>query len=349
MATRDEEIGVAWIAQGATEGRAGFARVTSTLAVIPAPSCMGTETSKAIALAATASGWIIAAENEAGDLIDSRIDVIALDAAGAVVARHTFPNAQAPALIARPGEGPLLLFNDSRSQHNSSPTETVLRGALLNLDASIGAGPAMILPTVTQDDAPAGVFVGDGFVVAQSTTAVMPNGGIQLARVGPDLSAQPGASIAGNAAFGARFAGTSSGIVMTYEASYDRGSDIAFGSFWRQVDGNAALVGAPVLLPSPYGMASGVVPIAAMGNEAWIVEAPLVGTLMPQGVRVAHLDSTGAPVTADFRIDQGPGPADSAIAFLGNTPVIGWLSKAPAGRFESATPGLWLTTLPALP
>jgi hypothetical protein len=336
MATSASEIGVAWIANPYTDSHVGFARLKPDLGVISASPCMGSEASTNIALAATTSGWIIAVENDPGMLVDSSIDVIALDGSGAIVSTQTIPSAQTPSLIVRPGDGPLLLFNDSRSQRNTSPTDTVLRGALLNVDGSLAAGPEMILPTVTQGDVPSGVFVGDGFVVAQATTAIQPSYGLQIAKVGLDLSAQPGASISGNLASGARFTWTGSVALMTYTTMYDTGNGQGPGSFWQQVDGNGALVGSRVLLPGLFGF--GPAPIADSGAHSLVIEAPVSGGT--QAVRVATVDGSGAPVAGDFRVDQGPGPQASVIAFLGTAPVVAWLST---------TPAIWLAVLAPSP
>jgi hypothetical protein len=342
MAIRGNEIGVAWIANGGTDSHLGFALLNLDLSLISTSPCLGTETSANVALAATASGWIIAVETEPGALIDSSIDVLALDGAGALIGTSSLPTAQTPSLIARPDHGPLLLFNDSRSQRNTFPTDTVLRGALLNVDGSLGAGPEMILPTVTQGDVPSGVFVGDGFLVVQSSTSVFPpDGGLQLAKVGLDLSTQLGASIGGTEALGARLAWTGSVALMTYTSFYMTPTAYQPGPFWQQVDGSGALVGSRVLLPGQD--AFGAAPIAEIGGQSWIIEAPVSGGA--HAVRVMVLDGSGAPLAQDFRIDQGPGPSDAAIAFAGATPVVGWLSQAPQVGAFARTPGIWLAVL----
>jgi len=183
LAATDTEIGVAWLEDGQW---IHFTRLGPDLTVLSDTACFGSPLSDSwqLALAATPTGWLIAANDTARS---SPIDLFAIDAVGELrSSKTTATQASNVYLFPRPGSAPLLVWIDGAFSFQVPGT---LHAQLLNDDGDAVSGEARIdsilHPYV------AGVFVGDGFEL-MAATGKGPDGGyfpvFQVVHLGLDLA-----------------------------------------------------------------------------------------------------------------------------------------------------------------
>ncbi|APR77058.1 Hypothetical protein A7982_02405 [Minicystis rosea] len=184
LAATDDAIGVAWITQESKLEPRGtrlrFARFHPDLTPASEEIDLGEaadrgEGSTGVALAATGSGWLVAADVQDGMIVR------ALDVSGAPRGDGQRFDGGSPVLASRPKGGPLLALTAGRSGDE-------MRAVLLRPDGAPEHAPAIVSPSGTAVPGNASaVFSGAGFLVATVRhRGELTNGEVVVTRIALD-------------------------------------------------------------------------------------------------------------------------------------------------------------------
>jgi hypothetical protein len=153
LATTDDLAAIAWASSGSQCG-VQLERIDENLIPLGHTLCIEKVPSVThIALAATPTGWLLAASSYPDGVV-----VFTIDPAGRNATRtHVIQNARTPIFAARPNGTPLLVW----TEHDGE-----LRAALVSAEGIPARGATVFLPQATQAEFGSAVFTGDGFLVA---------------------------------------------------------------------------------------------------------------------------------------------------------------------------------------
>jgi len=303
LAATDNAVALAWVAETAPGGGAtvhvalytrDFARIAHTTF---ATECFAPLYERRVAIAAVPTGWILAVQGGAG------VTVRALDAqGGARGAARVVPGANQPALTARPGAGPLFVWEDEG-----------VHAALLNEDGTEATAPVVAFRAAL--DGGGGVFVGDGFLLAQRDGAGQ---GVAVARI--DLAGRL-VSVThpvGSTSEYAQIAWTGSEARLVYS---DFGNPT--NKFWVPLDRDGAAIGARVPLAKSY---FGTCPVYADGADTVVLLAGYSVSGEATGLDAMRIGPAGATVTEPFHVSQSPTQQSSQqMVRQGTDAVVAWI------------------------
>jgi hypothetical protein len=321
LAATDHGVGVAW----ATE-RLHFAVFDENLQRrfewTPATSAVAWQ----VAVAPSSSGWIVAAEYEAG------VTLYALDAQGSAAGvPQTLPQGRGNAMAAlgtRPGGAPLLVWNAP----SSNPSEIgVAQAALLGDDGRFAVPPATLWPSPIQ---PANIlFVGDGFVVAQRADTAINTAHVALTGAAPTVHSSP----LGDGTESPRlfpFRGQVGVIYLNYA--------LPAGTVnWAVLDTTGKLVdpGIP-LAPQPPNYNNR---FSVVANDAGALM--LAASFQPYRLSLFGIDAKGRVSATPYTIAKsGKGFDQPLIVKMGARAVAAWIAGAP-GRDINSVPTLELAVV----
>jgi hypothetical protein len=311
LATTATEIVVAWTscASGVHAARFGadLAKIAETV-VDPSPG-------RAVALARSGSGFVIAAE------VDGGLHVLALDASLAPRGpARTLPGGADPILVARgasPTDGPLLMWTENKRspQGDNAP----VNAAILEDDGTEHAPRAIAFASTIEAPQGSGVFVGDGFLLAQREwPGTVAASGVAVVRIGLDGKVGAKQTPVPRETEYPQLAFTGSEARLVYN---DFGSN--GGVAWARLDPTGVALGAPVLLS---GSASGTYrrsPTIALGSDSVVLLGSKQG-LEAWALALVRVSSSGAPVGTPASVGHD-NPAAYALAPFGADAVVAWL------------------------
>ncbi len=286
LATTDAEIAIAWLDGDNLMTRTGlrFARFGPDLSRLFLSDCFGPAAPTQVALAATSAGWLVAATAMDG------LHVLALSPTGAPSGQErVIAGAKDPLLVGRPTGGPLLSWTLGGQTFVS----------LARADGSDETTAVAIFPYAI--DTSAGVFTGDGFLLASRLALIW------TTRIGPDGKVANQTTIQSTLmpngyAPGLAWDGTNATISYWADnAAGTGGSSLA----WLRVDRTGAPLGsATVAGSSPVAgnsMSVSGVPLAVLGAQTIMLSTPTQWSL-----QAAKVDATGAPIGAPFGLTHDP-------------------------------------------
>jgi hypothetical protein len=236
-----------------------------------------------VALAATPAGWLVAATAMDG------LHVLALSPTGAPSGQErVIAGARDPLLVGRPTGGPLLYW--------TLGGQTFV--ALARADGSAETTAVAVFPYAI--DTSAGVFTGDGFLLASRLALIW------TTRIGTDGMVANQTTIQSTLkpngyAPGLAWNGTSATISYWADNAAATGSSLA----WLRVDRTGAPLGAATVagsspLPGNSMSVSGA-PLAPLGAQTIMLSTPTQSSL--QAVKV---DAMGAAIGAPFALTHDP-------------------------------------------
>jgi hypothetical protein len=280
LATTDTEIAIAWLDGENQMTRTGlrFARFRPDLSRLSLSDCFGPAAPTQVALAATPAGWLVAATAVDG------LHVLALSPTGAPSGQErVIAGAKDPLLVGRPTGGPLLYWTLGGQTFVS----------LARADGSAETTAVAVFPYAI--DTSAGVFTGDGFLLASRLALIW------TTRIGTDGMVANQTTIQSTLkpngyAPGLAWNGTSATISYWADnAAATGGSSLA----WLRVDGTGAPLGAATVagsspLPGNSMSVSGA-PLAPLGAQTIMLSTPTQASL-----QAVKMDATGAAVGAPF-------------------------------------------------
>jgi hypothetical protein len=318
LAATDTEIAIAWLDGESDAARTGlrFARFRPDLSRISQSECFGPAAATQASLAATPSGWLLAATAADG------VHVFALSPAGAPSGpERLIAGAKDPLLAGRPTAGPLLSW--------TAGGKTFVK--LLLADGSDETTAVSIFPYAI--DSSAAVFTGDGFLLASRLAQIV------TTRIGTDgqLAGQTTIPSALNAstpngyAPGLAWNGTSAAVAYSVGQVATAGpSSVA----WLRVDRSGAAMGVPTMLAAfPTQVTSTPIdgtPIAAVGDKMYVLARPA------SALQFAKVDVAGATVAIPSGLSHDPsGVRSYRIAKRGPDVIAAWTTYGfrDAGRF----------------
>jgi hypothetical protein len=304
LAASDTAVAVAWVAGPQAQGGLHVSILAADLSVTAQVGCLGADDVQAVAIAATPSGWIVAAQTAAGvALYPLRADGTPVGSANVVAGAAT------PILAQRPGGGPLLVWVTKQSNAFA---------ALLDEGAGVGtAVPLFGGGSITEPQYGSAVYVGDGFLVALRT-----NNGASVAHLSLD---------------GTLGASHSVGADTEYPQLAWTGSEarVTFGSFGGtaavdlvRLDATGAAIGAPVVVGSTPQYYDPAPVVSVRGDSVVLLPGYTGGTAVASHVDVGRFGSDGQAVYPAYVL--GLGGTDRItqyrLAVRGSDVVAAWIS-----------------------
>jgi hypothetical protein len=305
LAASGANLGLAWVTGTAGKGGLHVAVLASDLSVVAEADCLGVSDVGAVAIAATPSGWLVAAETPSG------IELIPLTATGAMSgAVQVLPGATSPILAGNPSGGPLLVWVTSGSSDQGNVS-------LLGADGTVMSTTAAFTQVVEPQYGSA-VYVGDGFLVALRASL-----GATVIHVGLDGSLGTPHSLGDETEY-PKVAWTGSEGRVVY-ADFSAQGKLEL----QRLDATGALIGSPTKVggvPAYYDPA----PVATSGSDSVVL---LPGYTGGTGI-ASHLDVTrvaqgGTQVYAPYVLAKA-GSVDALSAYVmvptGQGAVVAWLA-----------------------
>jgi hypothetical protein len=286
LAASDTEIGIAWIDGESYNTRTGlrFARFKPDLSRLSLSDCFGPANPTQVALASTATGWIVAATVADG------VHVFALSPAGAPMGtERVIAGAKDPLLVSGSASGVLLYWTAGQQ----SLAELVLPSS------AAATTPVVVFPYAI--DTTSGVYTGDGFLLASRLALVwttrIANDGTVASQMMLASAPKPNGYAPGLAWGGA-----------TGAITYYTDNDPAVGGsslVWLPVLSSGAPMGASkVIGSSPLtgtSMSTSGAPVATQGTKTFVLTSPTQDSL-----QVATVDPLGASTGAPFGLTKDP-------------------------------------------
>jgi hypothetical protein len=312
IASNATNVAIAW-ANGAP-GSAGLnvAVLGSDLTVQSQSGCLGDSDVGMVAIAATANGWIVAAETGGG------IEIQPLTPGGVPTGPGQFlANATVPILASNPSGGPLLAW--ASPDYNGWVS-------VLGADGTVTSS-APVFYQIVEPEYGSAVFVGDGFLVG-----IRGSLGATVAHVGLDGTIGTPYSLGDETEYPKlSYTGTEARVV------YSDFSEVGAVEFQR-LDTTGAPIGTPQQLgsiPEYYGQG----PNTTVGSDSVVV---MSGYSSETGV-ATHLDITrvtqsGSVVYSPYMlatVGKLDDIWDYSMAPIGSDMVVAWLTAGTPSGFDS--------------
>lgn len=306
LAASDTAIALAWAA--GPQGQRGMrvSILAPDLGVTAQVGCLGTGDVAAVAIAATPSGWIAAAQTPAGvALYPLRADGTPVGSASVI------PGAATPILAQQPGGGPLLVWVAGQSGAFAS---------FLDAAASVGTTKQLFGGSpITEPQYGSAVWVGDGFLVALRTNS--------------------GASVVHVALDGTLGASHSVGAETEYPQLAWTGSEarLTYGSFGGtaavdllRLDATGAPIGSALTAGSTPQYYDPAPIVGVRGDSLVLLPGYTGGTGIASHVDVGRFTADGKSVYAAYVLGQGGVDRISQyrLAVRGPDVVAAWVSGA---------------------
>jgi hypothetical protein len=315
LATTDAEIAVAWLDGDSQATRTGlrFARFRPDLSRLSLSDCFGPAAPTQVAVAATPSGWLVAATSTDG------LHVLALSATGAPTGHdRVIAGAQDPLLVGRPNGGPLLYWTVGGQTFAS----------LARADGSDETAAVTVFPYVIGTSA--GVFTGDGFLLASRLALIW------TTRIGTDGKIANQTTIqstlkASGYAPGLAWNATSAAIsYWANDAAATGGPSLA----WLRVDRTGAPLGAATVIGSSLALGDATsvsgTPLAPLGAQTVMLSAPTQTSLA-----AVKWDAADAAVGAPFGVTHDPALVRAyRLGSRGDEVIAAWITS---GGFRTTT------------
>jgi hypothetical protein len=315
----DTEIVVAWVAgPGAytivpgTPGQVRLGRFDTDLALIEEIDCIGPQDAQRVAIARTASGYLLAIETT-NDILLQPLDTHAMPRGQA----RSISGAWFPLLASRQtggqvmAGGPLLVYSVRPS---TNPSGNTIQATLVDDDGGQASAPVTLFTSGTLTDEASAVFTGDGFLVAD----LADDGNV--VRVGLDGQVAAKVTLPHVGEF-PQLAWTGTEARVLYGDLPDQS-----GLYWMRLDKQAKPLSEPVRVADGSDYYN-IAPIIDVGGDTLVLLPGGLSTIdQSTHLEVARLSSAGVQGGAPYSIVQDPERvANPRWTRFGRDVIVAWI------------------------